>query len=265
MQILRYLEDFSTQKDSPIILTIGNFDGVHRGHSAILKRCQEIASKEGQLIVITFSSHPSEILRPNQPVLFLCTLPHRIKLIESFGAKALILLPFTLSLAKQSATHFIEKVHRFVPFSHLVLGYDAVLGQNRQGNQAMMTELASCWGFELEYLKEYRYEGKSVSSTRIRQLLQEGDVEQVENLLGRPYSIYSTLLAQKQEGEETIIDIDISQLCLPPNGEYQVSIKTKNQISQGIALLKNNFLEIRFFDKKVILKDKEIEVIFHSF
>lgn len=180
------LEEFKNARQ-PLVLTIGNFDGVHRGHRALLSQARSIAGSEGAVIVITFRNHPSEILQPENPISTLCTVDQKIALLKECGVDQVILLPFTRQLAKYSAESFVERVRQFIPFSHLVLGHDAKIGHNRQGNRLEMQELGMEWGFTPYYLNEYRYEGKPVSSTYIREALQKGKLAEVEELLGRPY------------------------------------------------------------------------------
>src|SRR5437870_1942743 len=119
----------------PVILTIGNFDGVHLGHQAVLNAVKEKAKIE-QLpsAVITFENHPSTILRPNHPFLSLTSLPHKLKLFEKLGIDLVVVLRFTLNFSEQSAETFLHTVHQNLPFRELILGYDAKFGHDRQGN-----------------------------------------------------------------------------------------------------------------------------------
>jgi riboflavin kinase/FMN adenylyltransferase len=259
MQLFYRLEDFSPHK-TPIILTIGNFDGVHRGHLAVLQRTRQLAQNNAQTALITFSNHPSEVLRPSQPASLLCTLPHKLLLLEENKIDAVIIIPFTRYLAEHSAASFVERLRQYIPFSHLVLGHDATLGRDRQGNPAVMKDLGEVWGFDVLYLDEYRYEGIPVSSTRIRQLLQEGNLPQVEELLGRPYSIFSTPIP----GEATL-NFEIRGLCLPPFGTYSVQVKTAKGIFEGIAHLNESpipLLEVQLNEEVNIHHELPIEVIF---
>jgi riboflavin kinase/FMN adenylyltransferase len=267
MQILNQFEDFKDE-NKPIVLTIGNFDGVHRGHLSVIRRLQEIASDKSQSIVITFSNHPSEILRPQHPIQLLCSLPHRLKLIEKCGINTLILIPFTKHLAQHSAASFVERLRQSIPFTHLILGHDATLGRDRQGNRTVMKDLGQDWGFEVHYLEEYRFEGHPVSSSRIRELLQTGNLERVESLLGRPYSIYSRVV---EHG--STINLEIKGLCLPPFGVYSVQVKFKDALFAAIANLNlvpifgqnpQPKLEVQLLDPPQNFHGQEIEVIFQQ-
>jgi riboflavin kinase/FMN adenylyltransferase len=276
MQIIEQLELFS-QPRQPLVLAIGNFDGFHRGHYAVLRHARLLAGQEGQIVVITFRNHPSEVLRPAQPTRLLCTLPHKLRLIEQFGIDTLILLSFTRYLAQHSAASFIERVRQSIPFSHLVLGHDATLGRDRQGNRPLMQQLAEEWGFQVHYLDEYRFEGQPVSSTRIRALLQRGDLEQVEILLDRPYSIYAPVSQGQGQGKllgYPTANLETTGLCLPPFGVYAVEVRKEQEIWTGIAnlgvapTLKTEgipLLEVHLFAPEQNLYDDSLEVIFKRF
>ena len=265
MKIIERIEDFENPDPAkPVVLTIGNFDGVHRGHQVILRRLNDKTKKvDGHQLLITFSNHPSEILNPNHPIPLLCTLEHKLKLIESSGVDTLLLLPFTRSLANHSAADFIKKIRRLIPFEYLLLGYDATFGKDRQGKPQVIQGLASDWGFEVEYLEEYRYEGKPVSSSRIRDLLQAGDLEQVEELLGRPYSIYlkAPVIDQIQS-----LQFVVKGLCMPPSGVYPITVKTDKTLISGTAYLNTDtsILKVNLDEPLNCLKDLFVEIVFRS-
>jgi riboflavin kinase/FMN adenylyltransferase len=276
MQVLERPEDFSQPCD-PIVLTIGNFDGMHRGHRAVLKRAQELANKDGEIIVLTFRNHPSEVLRPDQPTPLLSTLPHKLHLLQQQGVNRVLLLSFTRYLAQHSAASFIEHIRQFIPFSYLVLGHDATLGRDRQGNRALMQELGEQWGFQVFYQEEYRFEGQPVSSTRVRDALQKGDLKQVEQLLERPYSIYAPVSKGEGKGKHIgfpTANINVSGLCLPPYGVYAVEVFKNSITIQGVAnigiapTIRQNatpILEVHLFDDEQDLYGHYLEVTFKQF
>lgn len=276
MQVLERLEDF-TQPRHPLVLTIGNFDGMHRGHCAVLKRAHTLSGEEGEIVVLTFRNHPSEVLRPDHPTRLLCTLPHKIHLLKEFDVDRVLLLPFTRYLAQHSAASFIEHIRQFIPFSYLVLGHDATLGRDRQGNRATMQELGEQWGFNVFYQEEYRFEGQAVSSTRIREALQRGDFEQVEQLLDRPYSIYGPVSQGEGKGKQMgfpTANINVSGLCLPPFGVYAVEVLRGSHFIQGIANLgvaptvradASPILEVHLFGHEQNFYGNYLEVIFTRF
>jgi riboflavin kinase / FMN adenylyltransferase len=276
MQVLKKLEDFQSTRQ-PLVLTIGNFDGMHRGHQAVLQKVQALAGSDGQTIVITFANHPSTVLRPEMPTSLLCHLPHKLHLIEEFKIDILMLLTFTSYLARHSAASFVERIRHFIPFTDLVLGYDATLGRDRQGNRGMMQELAQNWGFNIYYLDEYRFEGQAVSSTRIREAVHQKDFELVESLLDRPYSIYGSVISGQGEGKQigyATANLDVTGLCLPPFGVYAVDMLRQGKRYPAIANLgvaptfgqkTSPVLEIHVFDFGEKIYEEVIEVVFKQF
>lgn len=275
MTIIENLEECVNLKD-PLVLTIGNFDGMHRGHCALLKHAKSLMSQEGEVLVLTFRNHPSEVLKPEQPIPLLCSLTHKLRLLEQNGIDNILLLSFTRYLAQHSAYSFIENIRQFIPFSHLVLGHDATLGRDRQGNYAIMQELGMEWGFNVHYLKEYRYEGKGVSSTRIRETLQQGNLDLVEALLDRPYSILGHLNSVKEKEKRLdfpTAHVEITGLCLPPFGIYAIDVLYDSKRHQGIANLSSNIqkednhpiLEVFLFDSEENWLNREAEVVFKGF
>lgn len=256
MNILETIEEFKNPKE-PLILTIGTFDGVHRGHGLLLKTMKELAGTEGQTVVITFKNHPSEVLRPTQPVPFLCSVPHRLKLLESFQVETTILLAFNKYLSQHNAAQFIEKIRQVIPFTHLVLGHDATLGRDKQGDRPRMLELADLWGFTTIYIEEYRFEGKPISSSRIREALHIGDLLQVETLLNRPYTILAPLLRQ-----DHTLSLDVAGLCLPPSGSYAIEALIYQKKMEGTATInaKQHTLEIYFENNSLEFGDPFLEI-----
>lgn len=276
MHIIENLEDFKNPF-YPLVLTIGNFDGMHRGHQALLNRARSLAESEGQVVAITFRNHPSEVLRPHPPISLLHSLAHKLYLLEQQSIDTLILLSFTPYLAKHSAASFIEKVRQYIPFSHLLLGHDATLGRDRQGDRATMHALSEQWGFSLHYLEEYRFEGQPVSSSRIRIALQQGDFQQVERLLGHPYSLYGIVIAGQGRGKTIgwpTVNLDVKGLCLPPFGVYAVAGRIGERLIPGIGNLgiaptlrteSSPILEVHFLGIEEDLYGKPIEIFFKQF
>lgn len=274
MQILENIEEFTPLRE-PLVLTIGNFDGMHRGHAALLKKVKDLTGPEGQSIVLTFRNHPSEILQPDKPACLLCALPHKLRLLQGFKIDHIILLTFSPLLAKQNAASFIERIRQSIPFTHLVLGHDATLGRDKQGDRAVMLELADLWGFTIYYLDEFRYEGKGVSSSRIREALQQGDLHLVETLLNRPYSIYAPVIPQniEENRRHAKILLDVSGLCLPPIGSYAVQVLKEEVRLEGTATLTPSpasstngkiLFEVQLQEKDQKIEDSSLEVVFLS-
>jgi len=262
----------------PAALTIGNFDGLHLGHQAVINRVKELAQKEQEhSIVLTFLNHPSEVLNPDKAVSKLCTQKHKIKLLDELGIDAVILLRFTQEFSRQTAEEFLKKIYERFPFKHLILGHDAVMGKDRQGNPEQIKKLAQSLNFQVQYISPYLIEGKPVSSSSIREALRTGNLQDVEKMLGRKYSIYSNVGTGKGKGRGLgfpTANIDTDSLCLPPLGVYAVSAKVDGKTFPGVANLGiaptvrddgKPILEVHLFDRSIDLYGKDVEVNFHGY
>lgn len=278
MKIIRNLDDTSLPQETIAAWTIGNFDGVHKGHQAVLSLVKELAGKSGgPSMVMTFENHPAEILKPGSPICCICTLTHKIKLLEHFGIDILLLLPFTKELSEHTAEVFLQKVRKVFPFFYLVLGYDAVLGKDRQGDRQQIQTLAQNTGFQVEYLNEFTFEGIKISSSTIRNMIREGLLQEASKLLGRPYSIFSKVISGKGKGKLIgfpTANVDVQGLCLPPLGVYAVRLKFNGIEKQGVANLgfapslrddPQPLLEVHLFDYDEDLYNQEIEVFFSQY
>lgn len=277
MHISRDLANRKNAKRSSV-LTIGNFDGFHRGHQAVLNRVKEVAKESKEAVsVLTFENHPSEILRPNNKIQQIYTVPHKIKLFSEYGVDELILLPFTNELSKYSAEEFLTKVYEHQPFSHLILGHDATLGKDKKGDKKALQTTAKNMNFSIEHLEPYVFAGKVVSSSEIRTLIQNGQLPQTETLLGRKYSVYGPVIAgiskAKSIGFPTA-NIDVSPLCVPTYGVYAVRVICNGKTFDAIANLgvaptvrvdQKPLLEVHLLDEQVELYGQMIEVVFYDY
>ncbi len=260
---------FSCYKDvprhlTPIVLTIGNFDAVHLGHRAVLKNAKKIADDlSGQLCVLTFRRHPAEVLRPGISLPKLCTQEHKLKMLEKQDVDLVIFFEFTVSFSLQTAAEFLKSLQSYISFDALVLGHDALLGNDRRGDSIKMHEIAAKLGFKLNYLPPIEFNGVPVSSSLIRKAIQTGDLERAEEMLGRRFSILSTVTSL--ERQQIFLD-EISSLCLPPEGVYPVRIICDNEkveISADIYVKKGfPYLEFSCKDELLCHIGQKVEVIF---
>lgn len=260
----------------PVALTIGNFDGIHYGHQAVLSRAISLARQHNILsAVVTFENHTSEVLRGDKSVLRICTLPHKIHLLENAGIDLLFLLRFTKELSQLSAEMFLREMHTVLPFSHLVLGHDASFGKNKQGNQVIVQKIGQQFNFQVEYLEPCSLGGSAVSSSRIRTLIQHGDFNQVQALLGRKYSIYTNVTKGSEIRTQfgvPALNLEIAGLCLPPYGLYSVDLIHESIVYRAVAKLggaptsrgdQKPLLEVQLLDSEADLFGEFVEVVFH--
>lgn len=263
MRLVNSIEDFKPKYKSAVI-SIGTFDGLHSGHMALLRHLIELSYPNQESIVITFSNHPSEIIKPDHPTPLLCSLDHKIKLLNELPIDTTILLPFTKEFSEQSAALFIERLRTHVPFSKLNLGYDTQLGKDRHGDRAVLQHLSRSMGFEVEYINEYSPNNKPISSSHIRHAVKIGNFNEVRELLGRPYSIYAPIV----DIQNNELKLEIKNLCLPPHGTYQVTLLADAKKYRALAHLNGHevilvsLLEAEHFNQDSIRQS--VEIIFEK-
>jgi riboflavin kinase/FMN adenylyltransferase len=221
MRHYRSLDDLQLQKSW---LTIGVFDGVHRGHQAILNFLAESAHAAGaQAVVMTFDPHPTSVLT-GQDVKSLTTLDERGELLSAYGADVLILEPFTRDLAAVSASDFMFHLTDRLGLDRLVIGYDFALGRGREGDAKRLAELGGELGYGVEVIEAVRDQDEVISSSLIRKYVSEGDVSRAAELLGHPHTVSGPVIHGDGRGRQIgfpTANIDYPKgKALPANGVY---------------------------------------------
>ena len=188
MEIFRGISDLTREFTRPV-LTIGNFDGVHRGHQAILDLVIERAhALEGESVLYTFEPHPRRVLQPDVDLRLLDTFEQKVETLEALGLDAVIAEPFDLAFAKITPEVFVEQlIHERIRPVEVFVGYDFHFGRDREGSMRLLTDRGPHLGFSVTVVPEVSVEGRDVNSTRIRELLAAGEVEEAAALLGRPF------------------------------------------------------------------------------
>ncbi|HTZ98031.1 MAG TPA: bifunctional riboflavin kinase/FAD synthetase [Terriglobales bacterium] len=224
MQVFRKLEDVPAGF-GPTVLTVGNFDGVHRGHaqviSNIVRRARELGAKA---MAVSFQPHPVRILRPDSTLKLLTPLPEKIRLLEATGLDGVLLLPFTRDLSLMTPQRFAHDVLKKALHAREVHeGYNFRFGRKAAGDVEMLAELGKKVGFEVTVYPELRLRGELVSSSHIRQLISTGRVSRARHLLARPFSILSTAGRGRGYGTKyTVPTINLSRYeeLVPQDGVY---------------------------------------------
>lgn len=171
-------------------LTIGSFDGVHRGHQAILTKLVAGASAQGvPAVVLTFHPHPAVVLRNRQGPYYLTLPDERAQLMGELGIDVVITHPFSSQVADYTADAFVELLFKHLKFKHLLIGHDFALGKNRQGSADYLTMLGEKLGFTVELFHPVTEGEEIISSSSIRAALREGEISKVNSMLGRSYSL----------------------------------------------------------------------------
>ncbi|MGY8932228.1 MAG: bifunctional riboflavin kinase/FAD synthetase [Flavobacteriales bacterium] len=223
------LENFNP--DFKTIVTIGTFDGVHFGHKYIIEHLNKIAEREGgQSVLLTFDPHPRHVLYEDQHDLkLLNTLEEKKNQLEELELKNFVVQNFTKEFSRMKYVHFVRDVLvKKLNVDHLVIGYDHHFGRNREGSINELNELSSLYNFTLEQIPPQKKNDVSVSSTKIRTLLNEGNIERANKYLGYEYMLSGNVVHGDKMGR-TInyptanIKVDRNKL-IPKAGVYLVKI-----------------------------------------
>jgi riboflavin kinase / FMN adenylyltransferase len=205
-------------------LTVGVFDGVHRGHQQILKRLTAGAHQEGvPAVVLTFQPHPAKLFSRSE--IRLLTLPdERAELLGSFGIDVVITHPFDQDVANTTALDFMQQLKMHLGVHYMVLGYDSTLGKNREGDTRRLKEIGSELGYTVEVVPALSDESGVISSTEIRKLIETGNVVEAARLLGHPYSLHGPVI--HGDGRGRTINVPTANIgyshdkMIPANGIY---------------------------------------------
>lgn len=219
------------QREPESVVTVGTFDGVHRGHQAILSfLCDRADALRGVPTVLTFDPHPRSVVRSiNVPLL--TTIDERARALESFGIERMVVLPFTRDLAQYDPRAYVQDIlWDTIGMQAIAVGYDHRFGRNRSGDVELLRTMGGEYGFSVEEIPPQSDDDEVISSSRIRTLLaEEGAVRNAAQLLGRPYTLSGTVVKGEQRGR-TIgfptanIRLADARSCLPRRGVYATRV-----------------------------------------
>jgi len=226
------------------VITIGNFDGVHIGHQALFHEVIEKADTiDGTSIVMTFEPHPVRVLKQNGHLPLITLYEQKIELIENSGVDVLICVPFTEEFAAISAKTFVEDILlKSIGMKAIVVGKDYTFGRNREGDIDLLKTYANNLGFEVvvaDWIQTSKNWPGRISSTRTRELVEEGKVDEAQKLLGRYYQIRGVVTTGRNRGGRLLgfptANITLHDELCPKNGVYAVAVDCMGEIFQGVA------------------------------
>ncbi len=219
-------------------LTIGVFDGVHRGHRLLFERLRsEAAARQLGAGIVTFHPHPMTVLRPDIEISYISSLETRVELMRATGVDFVAVVQFTSELAQVSAQDFVRVLTEEAGMKLLVAGHDFVVGRNREGTLERLGELGPDLGFEVLPIDLLPEDGTPVSSTRVRNALAEGAMEEAAELLGRPFALRGPVVLGDQRGRTIgfpTANLGLSpDLALPADGVYVSCIEVDGRRFEG--------------------------------
>jgi len=254
----------------PSIVTIGIFDGVHKGHQAILKkviRRAKIARLKS--VVVTFNPHPVKVLSPGAKIPLLMSLGHRIRLIKKMGVDECLVMRFTKGFSRLSPEDFIKNVlvDKF-NLKALVTGGNFLFGFEEKGGVALLRKLSRAYDFKFYSVPPLKMDGNFISSTRIRRLIEEGDLKLASKMLGRPVTILGTVVKGRRFGRKIgfpTANINPHHESIPPGGVYGVDAVLGEKKYRGILNISGRkIIEVHIFNFKKDIYGKDIEIIFRQ-
>ncbi len=276
MRIYHSIEDFPS--DVNTIVTIGTFDGVHKGHQIIINRINEIAKKQAlESVVLTFDPHPRHVIYPDdQELRLIHTLEEKIEALSKTGVQNLVLHKFTKEFSRTESVNFIRDfLVTKLNMKYMVVGFDHHFGKNRQGTFDNLIELSDAYGFKIEKIKPQNIGEVTISSTKIRNAILEGDCKKANAYLSANFSITGKVVQGNKIGSSigyptANIEIENQWKILPKNGVYAVKIALKNQEYFGMLNLGNRpsisddsfAIEVHLFDFNATIYNEELKIEF---
>ena len=245
MTIISDLEQLKKPLKNPV-LSIGNFDGVHKGHLALFDKAKERARYiDGQSAVMTFDPHPIKLMKPgNRPALITPT-QQKLKLIEDAGIDVIFCLAFTKEFATISARDFVEDILiKKIAVKEIVVGYDCTFGHRREGNISFLQDMGNRLGFAVHVVEPINIDGTLVSSTSIRKLVREGNLTESKKLLGRDYQICGIVVKGKNRGSSMLgfptANLELIDELTPKKGVYAARVLIDDQTHNGLVNIGHN-------------------------
>ncbi len=243
MEIIKNLDKIVKPFKNAVI-SIGNFDGVHIGHQALFHEVIEKAEAiNGTSIAMTFEPHPLRVLEQNNMPPLITLYEQKTELIARSGIDFLICVPFTREFAALSAREFVaDLLIKRIGMSAIVVGEDYTFGRNREGNLALLQSMAGQHNFEVirvDWIQIAKNYPGRISSTRIRELVMEGKVAEVQQLLGRHYQLRGLVTTGRDRGGKLLgfptANINLHDELCPKTGVYAVTVECRGQHFQGVA------------------------------
>ena len=244
MEIIRKLSGLTEKFTRPVV-ALGMFDGVHRGHASVIRHALDKATEiDGTAIVFTFSNHPLTVIAPDAAPLMIGSRNLRREIFDDMGVDVLIEIPFTKDFSRKSPEEFLELLREKISPAYVVTGPNYTFGRFGRGNGRLLLRTAQDYGFKAEVCQAFTVDRKTVSSTRIRSLIAQGDLLGANELLGRNFTYAGEVVNGDRRGRKLgfpTANLEIGdKRAMLPNGAYVVKVKVRGQFFNGIANVGDN-------------------------
>jgi riboflavin kinase / FMN adenylyltransferase len=287
MKVIRGIRNLKIKAST--VVTVGIFDGVHRGHQKILRELKRYAKAiNGKSCVVTFEPHPLKVLKPHRTPPMLISAEHKMRLLETGGISIAAVINFTRDFAAMTPVHFAEDVLKNrLNAKELLIGEDFVLGKGRSGNVKNLKRIGRRIGFSVRVIKPLKSGGRVISSTLIRKQIMSGDLKSARQLLGRDVSVLGTVVRGSGRGRTIgfpTANVDPHHEAIPPSGVYVVKARLGGKQYRGILNIgfrptfhpavarrgradhvkkeNESVIEVHIFDFDKPIYGRHIEVIF---
>lgn len=275
MENITSIESYRSKNDT--VVTIGTFDGVHIGHQKIIKQLIDTAKHNGlKSIILTFFPHPRMVLQKDSNIKLINTIDERAKIINGLGLDQLLIKKFTMAFSRLSAKDFVKQI--LVDKLHakkVIIGYDHRFGRNRNADITDLKTFGEQYGFEVEEIPAQDIDDVSVSSTKIRKALHDGNIEKANKYLGYDFMLSGKVVKGKGLGRQlgfptANIHIEEDYKLIPKHGSYVISTSNKNQVVFGMMNIGMNptvngdkeTIEVHFFDFNKDIYNKNVQINF---
>lgn len=271
MKIYRSLEPIETSKPA-VVMAVGFFDGVHRGHQQVVELCHTQAhALHAESWVMTFDPHPLQVVQPSAAPLLLTSLEAKLGLLEKHNLDGCVVVPFTREFSQMEPAAFLEHLVLHVPgLRGMVIGDNWRFGRNAGGTVETLRTLAKSHPFSVHVAPPLAHKGETISSTRIRDCIACGKLDEAAAMLGRPHRVGGRVTDGLKRGRKLgfpTANLQLDGFALPPSGIYAANVNLQNQIHPGAVYLPSNpaqrgLVEVHLIDFHGNLYGKDLTVDF---
>ncbi|MGM0506131.1 MAG: bifunctional riboflavin kinase/FAD synthetase [Bacteroidota bacterium] len=269
----------NVQRDENSVVTVGTFDGVHRGHRVLIDQlCERSAELDARSVVVTFDPHPREIIHPNDDgIRLLTTLSERYELLREIGVDEMIVIPFDRDFSLLSSETFLRSyIWDKIGVREFVIGYDHQFGKDRKGTISTVKRVSRELGFSVRIVSRQDVGSQAVSSTRIREALRDsGDVSLASRLLDRPYRLHGRVIHGDKRGREigfptANVEAESDRKLIPANGVYAVWVEFQGKTYGGMMNIgtrptfsgQGKRMEVHLFDFSADIYGEKVQILF---